>query len=129
MEAQYDVHMENLRVGTVQLMEEGLYCRIRCTCRFAKQELYDLWAQTDHGNEKLGLLIPAGSQYEIEMKIPKKRLGQGNVGFFAVPRNPKPDGIFVKLDPSAPFARIKDLPNGRFARCNGEAGILFPEEK
>lgn len=129
MDSKYDVYMGKDRVGTVKLSICGLYCIISCTCDSVGQNIAVLWAETDHGLEKLGLLIPDDFGLGIEKKMPVKKLGQGSIRFFVTERNHAQHEDTVLLDPKCPFTRLRDLTKGRFVRHDKQISILFVCEK
>ncbi len=129
MEARYDVFMGDRRIGTLQLREAGLYYQLSCICSLEKKDMHELWCETAHGNEKLGVLIPDDIGCGIHTKIPRRRLGQGSIRFYVAPRT-APHSVSVEpLDPHVPFCRIMDLATARFVRRGNDAGILFSDEK
>lgn len=129
MDIGQDVFFGEDRVGSIQLHSSGLYYDIISTVSGVCKQMMVLWAQTDHGLERIGLLAPYATGCRLVTKIAKKRLGQGSVHFFVAEKTQELPGELELLDENSAFSHLKDLTEGVFVRRGDEAGVLFRIEK
>ena len=81
MDEQYEVFLSSRPVGKVQLIRQGLYCRVICRCLIPNDGVYRLYVQRDSGRENLGVVIPEGDGSFLDKRIPAKRIGEGKLHF------------------------------------------------
>ena len=71
--------------------------------------------------------MPVGDVFCLDTRIPVKKLGDGALFFRVVPRNQKPEGVFVPLSPEEPFRYISRLKDAYLEKRNGKVGIVIKE--
>jgi len=121
----YSVSCGKAYTGKVSVQRVGLYYRITCRCRLPSGTIYRLLVQCEDRQENLGVLVPAGTGFSLETKVPVKRLGEGKPDFRLVPKYEKTGGKFVPVYPEEPFAYISRLKNAYLAEKNGQMGIVL----
>ena len=114
----YDVTYGENRVGTVQLEREGLYLRLRCSCRVQDNEIHRLYAD----GERIGLLIPDRGELVLETRVAAKRLKPG-CRFFLDECGRE----FVPIRTGEAFAHLDKVRGARLAFQDGEPGIFLNE--
>lgn len=127
MEGKYDVTLNGSTVGQVQVIREGLYYRFVCRCSLS-DDVCKLMVSTGNRQEKLGILVPSEDGFQLETKLPAKRLGEGKPEFFVVPNRPVLSGKFVPIYPEEPFSYIEKLKDAYLSRQNGQLGIFIQEK-
>lgn len=127
MDGFYEVSFGNSPVGKVQLVRQGLYCRIVCRCRLPGDLVCRLFVQTDKGRENLGVVVPEGDSFLLDKKIPVKRLGNGPLRFaLSSGAGPLP-GRFIPICPEEPFYYIERLKDAFLESEQGKVGIRIQE--
>ena len=124
----YPVFKGNQEAGKVQILKEGLYCRVICRCQLTGNVVYRLAAISGDRKENLGVLVPEGDGFGLNRRIPAKQLQLENPEFQLIPSHP-PMGeeSFLPLQPEEPFAYIEKLENAYLVRKNGRLGICIRE--
>ena len=117
------------KIGRVSVQKEGLYYRIVCRCFLTGTVRYKLVAKCGEHSEDLGLCVPYGYHFGVETSIPIKRLGDGELSFHLVPKHERMAGQFIAVSPLEPFKHIQNLQVARFARLDGQIGIVLPEDQ
>ena len=126
MEQCYEVTYGNDAVGKVQVISQGLYCRIICRCRGSYAQVLRLFADEQGNRDNLGVLIPEGEGLLLDKKIPAKRLGSGNLRFY-LSSGGCDGGRFVPICPEEPFLYISRLKNAFLESEQGKIGIRIKE--
>lgn len=116
MDGKFDVTLHGQKIGTVEVKQEGLYCRLSCRCRIVEGEIHRLWA----GGEKIGVLIPEKGMLALDTKVTAKRL-QNNCRFTLGEYR----GNFYPICPGAPFVYLHKLRSGRLEVRDGIYGLTF----
>lgn len=127
MEEQYEVYLASKSAGKVQLIRQGLYCRVICRCQFSAEGVYRLYVQRDNGQENLGVVVPDGDGFYLDRKIPVKRIGEGPLRFVLSSGMPLASGTFYPISPEEPFLYIDRLKNAFLDSENGKIGIRIKE--
>ena len=127
MERCYEVMYGNDAIGKVQVIPQGLYCRIICRCRGTYEQVLRLFADAQGHRENLGVLIPEGDGLLLDRKIPAKRLGTGNLRFYLSSGCGCDGGHFVPICPEEPFLYISRLKTAFLESEQGKVGIRIKE--
>ena len=127
MEGQFEVFLAGRPAGKVQLIRQGLYCRVVCRCVLPTDGVYRLYALGDQGRENLGVVVPDGEGFLLDKKIPAKRLGEGKVQFLLSTGAPHLGGRFLPISPEEPFLYLDRLKNSFLESENGKVGIRIKE--
>lgn len=106
MEGTYEVALAGEKIGKVCLTRWGLYYEISCRCRSVAGQMLELVAQCNGQCHELGLLAPVDGGLGLDRRIPAKRLGEGVLAFFALPRERE---VLVSVRPEEPFAYLQQL--------------------
>lgn len=78
--------------------------------------------------ENLGIVIPMDGGFGLDTKIPVKRIGEGQLHFFLMPKHEVPAGRFVPISPEEPFAYIARLKESYLVRKEGQVGVMINEQ-
>ena len=118
----YPVYLGENKFGTAKVSREGLYYRIRCICDRTDSTPLRIKAKAEHSVD-LGLCVPVGDCYGVEVRIPIKRLGSGALHFFVEKKETSEEWISISQD--EPFMHIARLKNAYLLTRNGKPGIGF----
>ena len=127
MEGQFEVLLAGRPAGKVQLIRQGLYCRVVCRCVLPADGVYRLYALGDQGRENLGVVVPDGDGFLLDKKIPAKRLGEGKLQFLLSAGGAPYAGRFLPISPEEPFLYLDRLKNTFLESENGKVGIRIKE--
>ena len=125
MEGNYGVYFGNKLAGKVQVCRQGLYYHFRCRCQLTGGVVCRLNAVCGDRQENLGVVVPMDGGFGLDTKLPVKRLGEGAMEFFLIPKHSAKSGTFVPIYPEEPFAYIARLKEAYLIKQNGQAGILL----
>ena len=120
----YPIYDREEAVGIAWVMKEGLYYRIQCQLRGSAP--CRITAKAEHQIE-LGLCIPGGDTAGLEVRIPMKKLGEGNPSFFVESQNENRQGEWFPISPEEPFPYIAKLKTSYLVSRDGKVGIAFKE--
>lgn len=123
MEEKYAVSFGNEQVGKVSVQRRGLYYRFRCRCRITGGAVYRVRVRCGEIQESLGILVPMEGGFGLDTQIPVKRLGEGEMEFFMVPKYESSPVAIAPVYPEEPFAYISRLKDAYLVRQNGELAI------
>ena len=112
----YDVTYGENRVGTVQLEREGLYLRLRCSCRVQDNEIHRLYAD----GERIGVLIPDRGVLVLETRVAAKRIRPGCSFSLDETRD-----NFIPIHPGEAFGHLGKLRMAKLAFREGEPGVFL----
>ena len=87
----YEIKYDASPVGVAQTEIRGLYCRFSCRCTLPDRELYRIHAVYPEKRVDLGVCVPQGESFGMDMMIPVKHLGTGEPAFELLPRDWKPE--------------------------------------
>lgn len=117
----FDVVLTSEVVGSVDVIEEGLYLRFRCRCSIPKEHIYRLFVRCKTLDYDLGILIPEGECFSADKKVPKKKFSSNDFRFLIKPKSDDPCARIEPIDPEEPFQALKhlhkahlDIQNGRY---------------
>lgn len=127
MEGNYGVYFGNQQAGKVQVLRQGLYYRFHCRCKLTGNVVCRLTVSCGPNRENLGVVVPVDDGFGLDTRLPVKRLGEGNMEFFLVPKHETGTGRFVPIYPEEPFSYIERLKESYLARKNGQYGIMIKE--
>ena len=131
LEEYYTVCFNDRDAGKVQLIRQGLYCRVICRCQVPGDRVFRLYSVGSDCRENLGVVVPEGDGFVLDRKIPAKRLGEGNIRFLLSDTDVQPDnvsgGTFVPICPEEPFLYIERLKTAFLQSENGKIGIRITE--
>ena len=123
MEGIYEILLWDRPVGKAEVTREGLYYRFRCKCELPDNTVCRVTA----GKESLGVLVPAGTGFALDSRLPVKRFGDSVPEFRLVPNKPVLDGKFIPIKPEEPFAYLERLQDAYLIRRGDEIGIYIKE--
>lgn len=127
MEEQYSIKLGDKTVGKAEVHREGLYYRVRCRCPEMGTGVYRVTVSCGGRDERLGILVPVDSCFGLDTRIPVKKVGEGPLSFFAVPKHGPVEGRFVQLSPEEPFRYISRLKDAYLEKRNGRVGVVIKE--
>ena len=127
LEGYYEVYLGNHAAGKVQILRQGLYCRVICRCRIDSDQVYRLYAVSEDSRENLGVVVPEGDGFLLDRKIPVKRLGNGKLRFVLSCGVGGLPGKFVPISPEEPFFYIDRLKTAFLQSERGKVGIRIEE--
>lgn len=125
MEENYGVYFGNQLAGKVQVLRQGLYYRFICRCKLTGDVVCRLGVSCGDKRENLGVVIPMDGGFGLDTKIPAKRLGEGKMEFYLIPKHDIPTGKFVPIYPEEPFAYIERLKDAYLAKKDGQVGAVI----
>ena len=76
----------------------------------------------------MGVVVPVGEGFGLETRLPVKRLGEGEMAFFLLPKHDRPRERFVPIYPEEPFSYLSRLKEAYLEKREGQLGAVFPEE-
>ena len=123
----YDILLGGQPVGKATVQRQGLYYCFDCRCSLSGDVMHRLSVRCNGKTESLGLLMPDGNQFNLQTKLPVKRLGEGIMEFTAVPKHPELRGKFIPLSSEEPFAYIRRLEDAVLQIRNGQVGIVLTD--
>ena len=115
-------------IGRAQIRREGLYLCFRCRCRLSGEVVYRLQVRQGEHTENLGIPVPQEGAFELNTRIPAKRLAPGKIQIEAVPKQVELAGMFVPLSPEEPFKYLRRLEEAFLQVRDGQVGIILPPE-
>ena len=125
MEGNYEVSFGRQVVGNVLVERLGLYYRFHCRCKLTGDVICRLQVVCGDRQENLGILVPVGEGFGMDTKLPIKKLGEGTMRFFLLPKHEAAtEAKFVPIYPEEPFGYITRLKTLYLERQNGQIGIL-----
>ena len=113
------------KVGVARVSREGLYYRIQCTCGLGSVP-YRITARAEHQID-LGMCVPNGDTVSLEVRIPMKKLGKGNLSFYIETPNEKQQENWYPISLEKPFPHIAKLKQAYMVSSNGKVGNAFIE--
>lgn len=127
LEGNYGVYFGNQLAGKVQVLRQRLYYRFICRCKLSGDVVCRLGVTCGENHESLGVVVPMDGGFGLDTRLPIKRLGQGKMEFYLIPKHEVAAGKFVPIYPEEPFAYIARLKEGFLARQDGQVGVLIKE--
>ncbi len=124
----YDIFLGEESIGTAQVRKVGLYYQIDCLCRLSGQIHYRIIASGNAGEKDLGLCVPTGRQFGLQIRLPIKRIGEKQLCFKAVPKHQELSGKFVPISPEEPFQYIQMLQKSHLITVGTQHGVVLPDQ-
>ena len=125
MEGIRSVYFEDTTVGNCRITREGLYYRIACRCSRVTEAVCRLVLQCKDQNIDLGVLVPVDGGFGLDKRIPVKQLPLGQPHFLINVPGRREEPRFVPVREGEPFSYLSNMKGARFARRNGEAGVVL----
>ena len=125
MTGTYHITLDNHRVGTAAVTQQGLYYRIACQCVFKVKGFYCISAESGEHREHLGLCIPEGDRYILNKSIPVKRFPEKKLSFYASRKKENSEHTFIPVETGGEFTGLAELMNGKFESSKGSNYIVF----
>ena len=91
MEGTFDVFLAERAVGQVTVEPQGLYLRFRCRCSLPRDAIYRLKVRCGGKTENLGVCIPMGDAFGVDIRVPVKHFAQGEPKFYVDDGRPAPE--------------------------------------
>lgn len=111
----------------MQIVQQGLYCRVICRCQLPDSQIYRLYAVSDGKQENLGVLVPEDDGWILDKKIAVKRVN-GCIERFVLNNDRNLlCGQFAAICPEEPFLYIDRLKNSFLETENGKIGIRIQQ--
>ncbi len=129
MEGQFSVTIGQKPVGKVLVVRKGLYYHFSCSCDLSGEIIYRLMVSSGAARENLGILVPKEGGFGLDTKLPVKRIGEGALSFWLMPKQGDRTGTFVPISPEEPFAYISRLKESFFVLQNGQPGISIVQKQ
>ncbi len=90
MEGTFDVFLAERAVGQVTVEPQGLYLRFRCRCSLPRDGIYRLKVRCGGKTENLGVCVPEGDAFGVDVRVPAKHFAPGAPEFYADDGRPAP---------------------------------------
>lgn len=90
MEGTFDVFLAERAVGQVTVEPQGLYLRFRCRCSLPRDVIYRLKVRCGGKTENLGVCVPMGDAFGVDVRVPAKHFAHGEPEFYADDGRPAP---------------------------------------
>ena len=127
MKGFYTVYNGREPVGKVELIPQGLYCRVICRCAVDSDQIFRLYAVSEERKENLGVLLPDTDGFCLDRKVPVKNLGREPIRFLVSSGSGGLQGKFIPISPEEPFRYIDRLKDSFLETENGRIGIRIWE--
>ena len=124
---EYEICLGKETVGRAYVSREGLYYCFRCSCELRSEIISRVTVSCGGHHENLGILVPVGNRYELNKRIPIKRLGKGKFQFQISPKHQKIHEKFISVYPEEPFRYIQRLQNACLHRRDGLVGVIIQD--
>lgn len=125
----YTVYLGSQPAGKVQVLRQGLYYRFICRCQLTGDVVCRLYISSGGKRENLGVVVPAGSGFGLDTRIPVKRFREGNPEFFLIPGHDPTTERFVPIMDTEPFSYIEQLKTSYLVKKYGKIGIMIEENE
>lgn len=117
------VFLGRQNVGTVQVLQQGLYYRIKSRCELSGDVICRLWVDCGEQSMSLGVMVPVDGMFELDTSIPMKRFGGKILKFYLMPMHETSEDTFAPIYPEEPFSYIARLKDTFLQYQNGQMGI------
>ena len=124
LEGTYKVNFGEKQVGSVEVKRVGLYYELQCRCSRCDGQMVELVAEGKGFWENLGLLLPMEGGLGLKMRIPVKRMGEGQRRFSLHLRHEEEENL-IEVDADEPFAFLQQLESAHLVFRQGKAMIAF----
>ncbi len=127
MTREFHVRLGDKVVGKARVERSGLYYLIRIRCDIGREIMHKILVRCGTKEENLGTLIPLDGQFGVDVKLPVKKVGEGDMDFLVLPRHGELGRKLVPLSPEEPVRYITRLKNSYLERRGSEVGIMIEE--
>ena len=117
----YNILLNDLVIGHVQVGRVGLYYKFWCICKFNDNKIYRIKVSDGITEIVLGICVPEGDHFVLNTKIPVNRLQQDSLVFRAEPRN---ESIFT-VETGKSFSCLDKLETARLQNANGQVKMII----
>ena len=124
LEENYPVYYDDRAVGKVTVSQHGLFYFVSCRCSLPEVAYYRLFAQCKTHVEEMGVLVPDGNVYGLQIHIPCKRLSFEQPVFYIGLRNSQRENIAV-LNPLNAVSCIAYLDTAYLQRDGNVYRLIF----
>lgn len=124
MEKIYSIYLEDHPIGTAEVCRQGLFYQIRCTCGCKSGHPYRITVKGTTATVSLGQCVPRGDVCGMFCRIGIKRIGAGELHFYATEAHVCEAGRFIAVIEEVPFASIPLLRHAVLAEKDGRIGIV-----
>ena len=129
MQGSYPVLFEDTNVGEAQIVKEGLYYNVHCSCKLSNDAICRLYLYNDAEKIDLGILIREQGEYVVRTKIAAKRLSHTNVVFRVISPNHIRGKDQIAIKPAEPFPCLAQLEQLRLIRQSDGFGAIYIKER
>ena len=119
----YSVYSAREKIGTAEVVQQGLYYRIRCLCNLSGNVPMRIIVKGDNTVD-LGLCVPIGKGFGLESSIPIKKIGKGELQFQVIPKHERQQHIEA-ISPEKPFSDITRLKDAYLVKSDVMTAIGF----
>lgn len=123
----YEIMLGDKSIGAAEVSIEGLYYRFSCRCKLSGEIMYCLKTVCAERECDLGVLVPIGDVFGIDTRRPVKKVGEGILSFYAVPRHPEITGQFVPIRADEPFMYLEKLQKAHLDVQREVVGVVIEE--
>lgn len=117
----YDILLNGLTIGHVQVDREGLYYKFRCNCKFNDNKIYRIKVTDSVTEITLGICVPEGDNFILNTKVPVKKLQKDSLIFTAELRSEQA----IVAETGKSFSYLDKLETARLQYTNGQIKIII----
>lgn len=125
MENEYAVSIANEPVGKVCVTRQGLYYRFQCYCKLSGNVVYRLVVSYGSDSVNIGVLVPDGSAFCLDKKLPTKYFTENEPKFMLIPHRETSERVFAEIYPEEPFCYLDRVKNSFLCYQNGKPGLMI----
>lgn len=125
MDGEFDILLGGLAIGKATVTRQGLYYHFYCRCRLSGEVVYRLTVRCKENTQNLGIPVPGNGQFELQTRIPVKKLGVGVMEIRAVPKHSELGDKFIPLSPEEPFRYLRRLEDAFLRVRDGKVGVVI----
>lgn len=121
----FDLLYKKKKIGSVDLICDGLYYILSCSCRIADNGIYKIRGWCGSESINLGVLIPVDGELRITRRIPVKHLWGDKTQFEIYLDDDMHSSDILVLDREGIQVPIDSLRTAQYCTSSGQAGLLF----
>ncbi len=129
MERQYAIGIHGQQTGKVCVLRSGLYYHFHCRCVLPSNDIFRLIVCCGTNQENLGVLVPVGTGFGLDTKLPVRKIGEGTLSFLIIPKRNHHISCFAPILDEEPFAYITRLKESFLLKKDGQLGICIQEKQ
>ena len=119
----YQILMDGKNMGTADVNKEGLYYKFSCLCVPPDDKIYRIILRDGNGTRNLGVCVPDGKKYMLNVRIPVKKINGNQFEFFMVSKIN--DAIEKPVETGKTFPYLDKLENAILQTENGKQVIVI----